>query len=264
MMADIFGAAAAAAGLLEVAIRLFQRVRKACERSKKLAELLQQHTNSVESINAIVLAIMDDDALQSGALDVDLESVHSIAARLVRCLKELEPGSKGRTRQVVHHLLRGTREEEELRDIMAELERAKMSLVLHVQLAGMGLTKMVRDLAIADAETVARIDRNLSLAAQPGSKRSFTFDSMTTLNDDDGDEITGPREMDVVAIGNTADDNAVQLLGPVGVNLWENSRIWTERNHASGQAIQIASSTDLETLKYLLDTRRRQEAHPGL
>lgn len=263
LQAEIFGAAAAAAGLLEGAIRLFQRVRKACERPKRLAQLLEQHATTVESINAIVLAIMDDDALQLETMATELESVRSIAARLVKCLEELDPGSKGQARQVVHHLLRGTREEEALGDIMAELERAKTSLVLHVQLASIGLTRMVRDLALADAETVTRIDR--ALAAQP-PRRASTFDSMTTLDEGDGHTTGGadPGSMDNVAIGNTAAGGAVQLLGPVGVNLWGNSRSWVARNHASGQAIQIASSTDLETLKYLVDTRRRKEVRSGV
>lgn len=227
-------------------------MRKAYERQNDLAENLNRHAASVEGINNIVQAIMDEDMLHTQWIVLELVTVRSIATRLVKCLEDINPAGKGQARQIAHHLLRGTQQEETLCDIMGELERAKSSLTLHIQLANLGVTKMVRDLALAgDGQS------KLGTPPEPGNlNQSWSFDSSTsTLMDSDG----GAAAADNVAIGNTAKDSAVQLLGPVGVNLWENTRTRTEQNHASGQAVQIASSTDLETLKYLLSLRKGQQ-----
>jgi hypothetical protein len=227
-------------------------VRKAYERQKELAETLNRHTASVEGVNNIVQAIMEEDALHTEWMASELATVQAIATRLVKCLEGNFPTGKGQARQIAHHLLRGTQQEETLRGIMGELERAKSSLTLHIQLASLGLTKMVRDLALAGNKgDTGDGQSKLGMIAEPGSQ-SWSFDSTATLVD-------GGAAADNVAIGNTARDSAVQLLGPVGVNLWENTRTRAEQNHASGQAVQIASSTDLETLKYLLSLRKGQQ-----
>jgi hypothetical protein len=66
--------------------------------------------------------------------------------------------------------------------------------------------------------------------------------------------------IDRIIIGNTAQDSAVQLLGPVGKDLWEDVRVRIENNTASGHAAQFAYPTDFDTFKYLLDHQERMAA----
>ncbi|KAM0285980.1 hypothetical protein ACHAQH_001169 [Verticillium albo-atrum] len=285
-MADIFGATAAVAGLLEGALRLIKRVRKAYERQKELSEILDKHMADIESIGNIVDAILDEDALQTAVVTSELTKIRVIAGRLVKCLKELDPGSKGRTRQVAHHLLHGTKEEETLADVMRELERAKTSLILHVQLANVGLTRMVRDRVFADTEIVHRIDQLLvqMLGQDHGLRLAGLVESQETPPQYDqtlvclrkadvaslGEDTVrgevrnrtclGDDSVNRIIVGNTAQDLAIQLLGPVGKDLWENARVRIENNKASGQAVQIANSTDFDTFRYLLDHQARMAA----
>lgn len=104
---------------------------------------------------------MDEDALQTESVAFELKKIQATGAKLVKCLKELDPGGKGRARQLGRHMLRGSQDEETLADILAELERAKTSLILRVQLAGVGLTRRVHDDVLAEAEVLQRMDQLL-------------------------------------------------------------------------------------------------------
>jgi hypothetical protein len=160
--ADVLGVASSVAQLLEGAIRVLKRVRKAYERHQNLAEVLDKHALEIENINAIVRAIVDEDALQTAVVTSELEKLHAIGAKLVNCLEELDPRNKGKVRQLAHQLVHGTKEEETLAYIMRSLDRAKADLILRVQLANVGLTRMVHDTVLANVEVISRIDRLLA------------------------------------------------------------------------------------------------------
>jgi len=66
--------------------------------------------------------------------------------------------------------------------------------------------------------------------------------------------------IDRIIVGNTARRFAVQLLGPVGKDLWEDVRVRIENNIASGYAAQFAYPTDFASFKYLLDHQERMAA----
>jgi hypothetical protein len=68
------------------------------------------------------------------------------------------------------------------------------------------------------------------------------------------------RTIDRIIYGNTARDSAIQLLGPVGKDLWEDIRVRIENNAASGHAVQFTYPTDFATFKYLLDHKERLAA----
>ena len=92
----------------------------------------------------------------------ELTKLRAVGAKLVKCLRELDPGNKGMVRQLAHQLVHGTKEEETLADIMTDLDRAKVNLSLRVQLANVGLTRMVHDTVLANVEVINRIDRLLA------------------------------------------------------------------------------------------------------
>jgi hypothetical protein len=64
-------------------------------------------------------------------------------------------------------------------------------------------------------------------------------------------------EFDRTIVGNMARESAIQLLGPVGRDLWEGARVRIENMTASGDAVQIAYPADFETFKYILEHRER-------
>jgi len=68
------------------------------------------------------------------------------------------------------------------------------------------------------------------------------------------------ESMDRIIVGNLARDSAAQLLGPVGLDLWDKIRVRVENNTATGYATQVAYPTDFTTFKYLLDHQERMAA----
>jgi ATP phosphoribosyltransferase regulatory subunit HisZ len=137
-------------------------VRKAYERHQNLTAALDKYVLEIDSVNAIVSTIVDEDALQTASVASELTKLCTVGTKLMKCLKELDPGDKGIVRQLAHQLVHGTKEEETLADIMADLDRAKADLSLRVQLANVGLTRMVHDTVLANIEVINRIDRLLA------------------------------------------------------------------------------------------------------
>lgn len=281
-MAEVLGAASSVAQLLEGAIRLLKRLRKAYERHQNLTEVLDKHTLEIENINAILHAIASEDALQTAVVAFELTKLHVVGSKLVECLKELDSGNKGVVRQLAHQLIHGTKEEETLADIMTNLDRAKANLSLRVQLANVGLTRMVHDTVLANVEVIHRIDlllaevftesHGLKLVSLlknmipqddnlvPLRKAQIAFLDQEKRDENDSKSPLDDGTIDRIIIGNTARGSAVQLLGPVGKDLWEEARVRIENNTATGHAAQFAYPTDFAAFKYLLDHQERMAA----
>ncbi|KAH7356406.1 hypothetical protein BKA65DRAFT_592024 [Rhexocercosporidium sp. MPI-PUGE-AT-0058] len=277
--AEVLGVAASVAQVLEVAFRLIKRAKKAYDRHNNLIEVLDQHSLEIQSVSAIVNTILDEDALQTAVVALELEKVGAIGRKLVQYLRDLDPGSKGQVRLIAHQLMHGTKEEGALALIMADLDRAKFNLSLRLQLANVGLTRMVHDTVVANVQVVNRIDRllaeviggthGLKLAAliedgQPPDHGFATIDKFDIASmhlegtgDFSSDTILDEETIDRLIVGNIAKDSAVQLLGPVGKDMWEGVRVRIQNNKASGQSAQFVYPTDFATFKYMLDHQER-------
>jgi len=94
----------------------------------------------------------------------------------------------------------------------------------------------------------------------PLSKADIAFLGRDITGETGSDGALGDGTMDRIIVGNTARDSAVQLLGPVGKDLWEDVRVSIEHNTASGHATQIVYPTDFATFKYLLDHQEKMAA----
>ena len=94
----------------------------------------------------------------------------------------------------------------------------------------------------------------------PLSKAEIAFLDRETTCETGSDATLDDGTIDRIIVGNTAQGSAVQLLGPVGKDLWEDVRVRIENNTASGHAAQFAYPTDFATFKYLLDHQERMAA----
>jgi hypothetical protein len=137
-------------------------VRKAYERHQNLTAVLDKHALEIETINTLVIIIEKENALQTAVVIAELDKLYAVGVKLVRCLEELDSGKKGIVRQLAHQLVHGTKDEETLADIMRDLDRAKADLSLRVQLANVGLTRIVHDTVLANFEVINRMDRLLA------------------------------------------------------------------------------------------------------
>jgi hypothetical protein len=159
---EVLGAAGAVAGLLEVAFGLIMRIRKAYERQQNLIEVLDKHALAVQNVKEVVQAVADEDALQTATVASELAKLEVIGKKLMRCLREQYPTDQRKVRQFTHQLVKGTKDEDRLADIMTDLDRAQAALSLRVQLANVGLTRMVHNTILANAEAINRIDQRLN------------------------------------------------------------------------------------------------------
>lgn len=150
------------AGLLECVLRLVKRIRKAYERQQNLIEVLDKHALAVQSIQDVVQAVFDEDALQTATVASELAKLEIIGKKLMRCLREQYPTDRGKLRQFTHQFMHGAKDEDLLADIMTDLDRAQATLSLRVQLANVGLTRMSNNTILANAEAINRIDRRLN------------------------------------------------------------------------------------------------------
>ena len=160
--AEVLGVASSVAQLLDGAIRLLKRVRKAYDRHQNLTATLDKHALEIETINTLVCLIKNENALQTAVVITELDKLYAVGVKLVRCLEELDSGKKGIVRQLTHQLMHGGKDEETLANIMRDLDRAKGDLSIRVQLANVGLTRMVHDTVLANFDVINRMDSLLA------------------------------------------------------------------------------------------------------
>jgi len=159
--AEVLGAAGATVGLLGVAIGLIKRLKKAYERQQASVEVLDSHLTEVQNVDDIVKAIIEEDALQTAVVAARLDALRLVASTLIECLKKLDPTGKSVARQYVHQILHGSDDEEALGSIMRKLIRVKFDLSVHLQLACVGMERIVRDTVLANAQAIVRINQLL-------------------------------------------------------------------------------------------------------
>lgn len=87
--------------------------------------------------------------------------MQQIQRKLAVLLKELYPGSKTRANQFAHQLLEGSADEKRLSSIMEELVQTKVSMLLCIQMANVGVMRDMNIQIVADAAKIERIDSNL-------------------------------------------------------------------------------------------------------
>jgi flagellar hook-basal body complex protein FliE len=155
---EVLGAVSAASGLLEAAISVIKRIRKAYEQQKEIARVLNGYNDELVTIENILQIVRDEEALRTAAVASQLDGIDVLAKRLNQCLKALDPGARGSVRQFTHQLAHGSQDEKALADIMNALGHATSNLSLHVQVANVGLIRTVEDQLVANAEVISRVD----------------------------------------------------------------------------------------------------------
>jgi hypothetical protein len=126
-----------------------------------LTAVLDKYSDGLRGLRAIIILIHDEEELQTAKIRPELERLGKISNDLSACLKRLEKGSKSPVRQFAHQLANGSRDERELADIMTELDRAKSSISVRLQLAILGITRKNGDIVLANAAVIHRMDNML-------------------------------------------------------------------------------------------------------
>lgn len=159
----VLGTASAVGGLLEIAIRIVGRLRKAAERLQDLSAVLDKHMIELASLKSMIQTVEDEDDLQTAHVRLELDKIRDIGEALVLCLRGIEKIGKNKSsvRQFAHQLIHGSREEQKLKSLMDDLKRGKFDLFFRIQVASVGVIRIVGDAVFANAQIIQRIDRYL-------------------------------------------------------------------------------------------------------
>ncbi|KAH7357567.1 hypothetical protein BKA66DRAFT_538414 [Pyrenochaeta sp. MPI-SDFR-AT-0127] len=279
---EMLSAISAVSTLLDAALSIIRRMRKAHEQQKHLANVLSNYYDELAKMNAILRIVEHEQALQTAAVASELVKIDKLVTRLFAHLKNLDPGTKGFVCQFAHQMRQGSKDEKELADIMAALGSAKSSLSLCIQVANAGLKRTVENTVVANAEVVKRIDYILQQVLGEGrglklaellKNRPVRGDGLVPLSDGDIAQLSNNPyclTMDSstaiqpllnnptsrITINNFTEQQALQMNGPVGEKGWrEVSHLEIRNNKANGRSIQInhGISEDVLTNCYLLE-----------
>jgi vacuolar-type H+-ATPase subunit I/STV1 len=151
----------AATQLLEQALRVLGRLRKAHERQKALVDILAHHEGELGSIKAIIGIIDDEEDLRTASVAAELVRLKEVQSNLAKLLEELDPKRKGAARQFVRQLTKGSSDENRLSRVMIELSQVKTMLLLRIQVVNVGVMQNMEKRLVANTEVIERIDQYL-------------------------------------------------------------------------------------------------------
>jgi hypothetical protein len=124
---------------------------------------LIRHEDELDSIKTILQQLdkQEHSDLHTASLGVELTRLQQVQHDLAALLKELDPGSKTKINQFARQLLEGSADEKKLSSIMDELAQIKVSILLCIQMANVGMMRDMNKQIVVDAAKIERIDSNL-------------------------------------------------------------------------------------------------------
>jgi hypothetical protein len=125
---------------------------------KRNFQVSLSHHHELENTKAVIQIVRDEEKLQTGA----------VISQLVRYGGSCEEGllsfyrpwipEAGASPVNFFQLTRGSKDEKALASIMDEFGHAKTNLIVHIQVAGVGLMRTIGDKVVANATVVNRVD----------------------------------------------------------------------------------------------------------
>lgn len=124
-------------------------------------DLLLRHETELNSVKAIIGIIDDEEDLRTELVITELCRLRAVESKLVKKLEELDPRPSGKVKQFARQLVQGSADEEKLCAIMDELAHVKGDLLLRIQVAHVGVMRIMGKQLVANAEVIQRIDQFL-------------------------------------------------------------------------------------------------------
>jgi hypothetical protein len=152
------GVLSATAQLLDQAIRVFGRIRRARQRQKALLDVFAQHESELSSVKAMIGIIQDEESLRTASVCSEVVRLKGVQDKLVKLLEQLDPRSQTSVQQFSHQLMKGSADESKINAIMNELGQVKSMLLLRIQVANVGVMRDVQQGLVANTEVIARVD----------------------------------------------------------------------------------------------------------
>lgn len=91
----------------------------------------------------------------------ELNKLKNLSQELLTLLERLDSGKKSIPRQIAYQLANGSQDEEHLAKIVERMNTVKTNIILHVQVAGVGLTRDGQSIIAANAAKISQLGRTV-------------------------------------------------------------------------------------------------------
>lgn len=169
---DVFGAASAALSLLDQIIRIIKRARAAAN-VKELQEVFDTYNTEVEETKAWVDMVTTDSSLETPAIEPAISKIKRIAERLHAHLSKIVGVGRTAIQQFVHQFASGPSERAFLENIVRDINRAKIDLVVRVQLVLLGIHKNIEKAMNVSIAAIKEMEEKLGSRKDTGSYLKF-------------------------------------------------------------------------------------------
>ncbi|RSM11404.1 hypothetical protein CEP52_003019 [Fusarium oligoseptatum] len=134
-MAEIFGATAAATGIIGQSLNLIRRVTTTINQYKDHDKRLECIYNDLSGIIDIIKLVEDLEPLRTIGVSNALTNMHEHAEKLDRHVQSLKEkhGTRSQARQMMNQLMDGAQDLEDTKKMVDELTALKATLILEIQ-----------------------------------------------------------------------------------------------------------------------------------
>ncbi|CAG8077951.1 unnamed protein product [Penicillium olsonii] len=227
--------------LLETSIGIISRLRVAYSRQRAQQSVIERHNEELQGIESVIQVVRREECLQTAAVVSELVKIKDLSQELLTLLKRLDPGDKSLPRQIAHQLSSGSKDEADLDSILKRINTAKTNLLIHIQVAGVGLSRDGQNNIVANTAEISKLDRTIKtlLGDEWGLKIASLIQHKPLQDSNELDRIgistpKGPTTR--IIIGNLTRSQALQINGPVGEDEWKSISHLEIRDNQAGLA----------------------------
>ncbi|RMJ02409.1 hypothetical protein CDV36_015329, partial [Fusarium kuroshium] len=249
--------AAAVLALLEAVISTTQNLHGAYRQKNHLPHVCERLQDKLLSIRDIVKIVKDEEALCTPKVIDQLRKLERRGKQIKLLLRSIHPAGKSTAQLFLHQFFRGSEDGQRLAEIIDDLEGDKTSLILAIQVVGVGLKKDSDSTYVATVSASAkRIDnilreklnlhdglRIMRVIEERGSggEVRLTDENLVSLRACMEPTIEGRKPAtERIILNNVAKFQATQINAPLGEDIWANvDRLVVENNQADALSTQI-------------------------
>lgn len=123
--------------------------------------MLKQHHEELQRTESVIRVVHSEGFLETEAVTSELNKLKNLSQELLTLLERLDSGKKSIPRQIAYQLANGSQDEEHLAKIVERMNTVKTNIILHVQVAGVGLTRDGQSIIAANAAKISQLGRTV-------------------------------------------------------------------------------------------------------
>ena len=123
--------------------------------------MIERHNEELQGIESVMQVVRREECLQTAAVVSELVKIEDLSQELLTLLKRLDPGDKSLPRQIAHQLGSGSKDEADLDNILKRINTAKTNLLVHIQVAGVGLSRDGQNNIVANTAEISKLDQTI-------------------------------------------------------------------------------------------------------